>query len=106
MVSMGAAQNESPVCTPMGSMFSMKHTVIILPLASRTTSSSSSSQPSTLSSTRTSCTGEAARPRATTVRSSSMLYTSPPPVPPMVYAGRSTQGYPSSSAMATASSTE
>ena len=73
MVSMGAAQNESPVCTPMGSMFSMKHTVIFWPLASRTTSSSSSSQPRMLSSTSTSCTGEAARPRATTVLSSSTL---------------------------------
>ena len=27
---MGAEQKESPVCTPMGSMFSMKQTVIML----------------------------------------------------------------------------
>ena len=30
MVSMGAEQKESPVCTPSGSIFSIKHTVIIL----------------------------------------------------------------------------
>ena len=44
--------SESPVCTPMASTFSMKQTVIIWFLASRTTSSSSSSQPRTDSSTR------------------------------------------------------
>ena len=59
IVSIGAEQNESPVCTPRGSMFSIKHTVIILPVASLTTSSSSSSQPSTDSSTRTCPTSEA-----------------------------------------------
>ena len=53
IVSMGAEQKESPVCTPRGSIFSIKHTVIILPSASRTTSNSSSSQPRIDSSTRT-----------------------------------------------------
>ena len=92
MVSMGAAQKESPVCTPRGSMFSMKHTVIMLFLASRTTSNSSSSQPRIDSSTSTCPTKEACKPLAQTVFSSSLLYTSPPPAPPMVYAGRSTTG--------------
>ena len=73
IVCMGAAQNESPVCTPIGSMFSMVQTVMSCPLASRTTSNSSSSQPRTLSSTSTSVTGDAVRPRATVVLSSSML---------------------------------
>lgn len=81
---MGATQKLSPVCTPMGSTFSMKQTVIFWPLASRTTSSSSSSHPSTHSSTSTWLIREAARPRGTTWRSSSTLYTMPPPVPPMV----------------------
>ena len=71
MVSMGAEQKESPVCTPRGSMFSMKQTVIMLPSLSRTTSSSSSSQPSTHSSTSTWPTSEACSPRAHTVASSS-----------------------------------
>ena len=53
MVSIGAEQKESPVCTPIGSIFSIKHTVIILFLESRTTSSSSSSHPRMDSSTRT-----------------------------------------------------
>ena len=63
MVSIGAVQYESPVCTPMASTFSMKQTVIIWFLASRTTSSSSSSQPSTDSSTRIWPTMLAASPR-------------------------------------------
>ena len=106
MVSMGAEQKESPVCTPMGSMFSMKHTVIICPFASRTTSSSSSSQPMMDSSTSTWPTRDAWIPRSHTSFNSSVLYTSPPPAPPMVYAGRRTTGYPSLSAIASASSTE
>ena len=73
MVSIGAVQYESPVCTPIASTFSMKQTVIFCPFASRTTSSSSSSQPSTDSSTRTCETGLAARPRETISSSSSTL---------------------------------
>ncbi len=73
MVSIGAAQNESPVCTPIGSMFSMKQTVIIWFLLSRMISSSSSSQPSTDSSISTWPIRLAARPRPATVRSSSTL---------------------------------
>jgi len=73
MVSMGAVQKKSPVCTPMASTFSLKHTVIIWFLASRTTSSSNSSQPRTDSSTRIWPTMLAASPRAAMVRSSSRL---------------------------------
>ena len=40
MVSMGAVQKESPVWTPMGSTFSMKQTVIMLPSLSKDCSSS------------------------------------------------------------------
>jgi hypothetical protein len=60
-----------------GSTFSMKQTVIIWFLASRTTSSSSSSQPRTDSSTRTWPTRLAASPRAAITRSSSRLYKAP-----------------------------
>ena len=73
MVSIGAVQKESPVCTPMASTFSMKQTVIFFPFASRTTSSSSSSHPSTDSSTRTWCTRLAESPRVTMVSNSSRL---------------------------------
>ena len=84
MVSIGAEQKESPVWTPSGSIFSIKHTVIMLLSASRTTSSSSSSHPRMDSSTNTWPTKLACSPLAHTVLSSSLLYTSPPPAPPMV----------------------
>ncbi len=58
----GATVTESPVCTPIGSMFSMEQTTTTLSLASRISSSSYSFQPSTDSSMSTSCTGLAARP--------------------------------------------
>ncbi|HET9987505.1 MAG TPA: hypothetical protein VFQ65_03280, partial [Kofleriaceae bacterium] len=48
---LGATVIESPVCTPIGSRFSIEHTITLLSLPSRTTSSSYSFQPSTLSST-------------------------------------------------------
>jgi hypothetical protein len=44
---------ESPVCTPMGSTFSMLHTIMQLSLRSRITSSSNSFQPIRLCSTST-----------------------------------------------------
>ena len=84
IVSIGAEQNESPVCTPRGSIFSIKQTVIMLLSASRTTSSSNSSHPSIDSSTRTCPTRLACSPLAHTTRSSSLLYTRPPPAPPIV----------------------
>ena len=60
----GATVMESPVCTPIGSMFSIEQTTTMLSCASRINSSSYSFQPSTLSSISTSCTGDAARPVA------------------------------------------
>ena len=52
-VSAGATVIESPVCTPIGSTFSMEQTMMQLSAWSRTTSISNSFQPSTLSSTST-----------------------------------------------------
>ena len=53
----GATVTESPVCTPIGSMFSMVQITLKLSARSRMTSSSNSFQPSTLCSTRHSCVG-------------------------------------------------
>ena len=47
----GAQQTESPVCTPIGSRFSIEQTITTLSSRSRITSSSNSPQPSTDSST-------------------------------------------------------
>ena len=60
----GATVIESPVCTPIGSRFSMEQTTTTLSRRSRISSSSYSFQPSTDSSMSTSCTGDAARPAA------------------------------------------
>ena len=43
----GATVTQSPVCTPIGSMFSIEQTITTLSLRSRMTSSSNSPQPST-----------------------------------------------------------
>ena len=51
-VSAGATVILSPVCTPIGSTFSIEQTIIALSAVSRTTSISNSFQPSRLSSTR------------------------------------------------------
>ncbi len=58
----GATVTLSPVCTPIGSRFSIEQTTTALSLPSRISSSSNSFQPNTLSSISTSCTGEAASP--------------------------------------------
>ena len=62
-VSAGATVIESPVCTPIGSTFSIEQTMIALSARSRTTSISNSFQPSRLSSIRICATGEASSPR-------------------------------------------
>ena len=72
-VSAGATVMLSPVWTPIGSTFSMEHTMMQLSALSRTTSISNSFQPRTLSSTSTSPTGEASMPRSTISRNSSLL---------------------------------
>ena len=70
---MGATVMESPVCTPMGSRFSMEQITTQLSLRSRITSISNSFQPSSDSSISTSETGERSRPRATISSNSALL---------------------------------
>ncbi len=90
----GATVIESPVCTPIGSRFSIEHTMMQLSFLSRTTSISNSFQPSSDSSISISRVGERSRPRFTISTNSSLLYAMPPPVPPSVNDGRSTAGKP------------
>ena len=90
----GATTMESPVCTPTGSMFSMLHTVIQLPFASRITSYSTSFHPAMQRSTSTSPTRLKRSPLLKISTSSCSLWAIPPPLPPSVKAGRSTTGYP------------
>ena len=100
----GATVIESPVCTPIGSTFSIEQTTTTLSCLSRISSSSNSFQPSTDSSTSTSCTGLAASPRATMTRTWAASSATPEPRPPMVNDGRTTMRLPTVSAKATASS--
>ena len=93
----------SPVCTPIGSMFSIEQMTTKLSATSRITSSSNSFQPITDSSMRTSWTGLSSRPRSARSRNSSMLYAMPPPTPPSVNDGRMTSGKPRVRARSTAS---
>ena len=69
----GATVIESPVCTPIGSRFSIEQMMMQLSWRSRTTSISYSFQPSTDSSSSTSLVGEASRPRSTISSNSSRL---------------------------------
>ena len=69
----GATVIESPVCTPIGSKFSIEQTMTQLSAWSRITSISYSFQPSRLSSISTSLTGERSNPRATISSNSSRL---------------------------------
>ena len=101
----GATTIESPVCTPIGSMFSMLQTVMQVSAPSRMTSHSSSFQPLRLRSTRICPIGDALMPRCARSRSSAGSAANPPPVPPSVYAGRMTTGKPIRSVKRSASST-
>ena len=94
----------SPVCTPIGSRFSIEQTITTLSLWSRMTSNSNSPQPITDWSISTWVIGEAARPRETIVRYSSSVRAMPPPRPPSVKAGRTIAGRPMRSRAASASS--
>ena len=58
----GATVIESPVCTPIGSRFSIEQTITLLSALSRITSSSYSFQPRIDSSRSTSVVGLASRP--------------------------------------------
>ena len=99
----GAITMLSPVCTPIGSIFSILHTVMQLSLPSRIISYSISFQPTKLFSISTWCTGLTARPLAATALNVSIVEACPPPVPPSVKAGRTTTGRPIVSAAAKAS---
>ncbi len=88
----GATVIESPVCTPIGSKFSMEQTITTLSARSRMTSSSYSFQPRIDSSISTSVVGLAARPAPAIRRSSPSSCAKPEPTPPMVKLGRTTSG--------------
>ena len=89
----GATVIESPVCTPIGSMFSIEQTITTLSAPSRITSSSNSFQPMMLAldqHRRDRRQLEAARQHGRL--DSSRLYAMPPPVPPRVNDGRMIAG--------------
>ncbi len=88
----GATVMESPVCTPIGSTFSIEHTTTTLSARSRMSSSSYSFQPLMLSSTSTSWVGLAARPATIIRRRVCSSSAKPEPSPPMVNEGRRTTG--------------
>ena len=69
----GATVIESPVCTPIGSRFSIEQTMMQLSLRSRTTSISNSFQPRSDSSISSSLVGDASRPRSQMAMNSSRL---------------------------------
>src|SRR6266851_2809247 len=88
----GATVIESPVCTPMGSKFSIEQMMTALSFLSRTTSSSYSFQPSTDCSTSTSPRGLCCRPQDIFASNSSAFHTMAAPEPPSVKEGRSSTG--------------
>ena len=102
----GATVIESPVCTPIGSRFSIEQTTTTLSWRSRISSSSYSFQPSTDSSMSTSCTGDAASPPPASRSRSASVCAMPEPSPPIVNDGRITTGRPSSATAARTSSIE
>ena len=69
----GATVIESPVCTPIGSKFSIEQTMTKLSLRSRITSISNSFQPRSDSSISSSCVGLIASPRLQISSNSSTL---------------------------------
>ena len=78
----GATVIESPVCTPIGSTFSIEQMITQLSARSRMTSSSNSFQPAIDSSTRISPIGLAAMPARARRSSSSGVEAMPVPRPP------------------------
>ena len=78
----GATVIESPVCTPIGSTFSIEQMITQLSARSRITSSSNSFQPAIDSSTRISPIGLAAMPARARRSSSSGVAAMPVPRPP------------------------
>ena len=102
----GATVIESPVCTPIGSKFSIEQMMTTLSRRSRITSSSNSFQPMSDSSTSTEPSGESWIPRSTATVSASGVRAIDPPEPPSVKDGRMIAGKPISVAIARASSAE
>ena len=102
----GATVTESPVWTPMGSTFSIEHTITALSARSRMTSSSNSFHPYTDSSISTSLIGDVAIPFDTIRSNWSASYAMPVPPPPRMYDGRIITGKPSSPSASRASSSE
>ena len=95
---------ESPVCTPIGSTFSIEQMMTQLSAGSRITSSSYSFHPAIDFSMSTSPIGLAEIPVATTSRNSSSVCAIPIPLPPRMYAGRTMSGRPISCRTTSASS--
>jgi len=102
----GAIVMLSPVCTPIGSRFSIEQMMTTLSLRSRITSSSNSFQPAIDSSTRVSWVGESSSAQRSVCSSSSRLCAKPAPVPPSVRDGRMMSGKPISSPTRIPSSSE
>ncbi len=102
----GATVIESPVCTPIGSKFSIEHTTTQLSARSRITSSSNSFQPTIDRSIRISLIGLASRPAAAIAANSVGVDAMPVPRPPRMYAGRTMTGSPIRSTTTIASSSE
>ncbi|VVB97455.1 Uncharacterised protein [uncultured archaeon] len=95
---------DSPVCMPIGSIFSILHITIHVSFLSRITSYSNSFHPMMLSSMSTWWILESSSPRPVIASSSSLVRAMPPPAPPRVYAGRIISGSPSSFISSSASS--
>ena len=89
----GATVIESPVCTPIGSIFSILQTITTLSEESRMTSSSYSFQPKIDSSRSTSDVGLCRSPAPAICRKFSSSKAIPEPSPPIVKEGRTTTGY-------------
>ena len=90
----GATVIESPVCTPIGSKFSIEQMMTALSLLSRITSSSYSFQPSTDCSTSTSPRGHCCRPHSTFDVELVGVPGMAAPEPPSVNDGRRSTGKP------------
>ncbi len=102
----GATVTESPVCTPIGSTFSIEQMTTQLSARSRITSSSNSFQPAIDCSTRISPIGLLASPIVASRSNSSRVAAMPVPRPPRMKAGRTITGRPTWSRTAWASATE
>ncbi len=101
----GATVIESPVCTPIGSKFSIEQMMTTLSFLSRITSSSNSFHPAMDSSISTSLIGEASRPMRIRWSNSSRVTAMFWPVPPSVRDGRMMTGRPISAITFSASAT-